>query len=63
MNRYMNAEKYNLERIYFGGCFIRGEVSSCSNIIGLLTKNGMTAYSFRARGNYRDPFIRDPILE
>lgn len=23
-NRYMNAEKYNLERIYFGGCFIRG---------------------------------------
>jgi len=22
---YMNAEKYNLERIYFGGCFIRGE--------------------------------------
>lgn len=22
--RYMNAEKYNLERIYFGGCFIRG---------------------------------------
>jgi hypothetical protein len=23
-NRYMNAEKYGLERIYFGGCFIRG---------------------------------------
>ena len=22
---YMNAEKYGLERIYFGGCFIRGE--------------------------------------
>ncbi|KAG6851354.1 hypothetical protein H0H93_005752 [Arthromyces matolae] len=21
---YMNAEKYNLDRIYFGGCFIRG---------------------------------------
>jgi pantothenate kinase len=21
----MNAEKYNLDRIYFGGCFIRGE--------------------------------------
>jgi hypothetical protein len=20
----MNAEKYNLDRIYFGGCFIRG---------------------------------------
>lgn len=22
----MNAEKYGLERIYFGGCFIRGNV-------------------------------------
>jgi hypothetical protein len=21
---YMNAEKYGLDRIYFGGCFIRG---------------------------------------
>ena len=21
---YMNAEKHNLDRIYFGGCFIRG---------------------------------------
>lgn len=26
VNRYMNAEKYNLDRIYFGGCFIRGEL-------------------------------------
>jgi len=25
--RYMNAEKYGLDRIYFGGCFIRGECS------------------------------------
>ena len=25
---YMNAEKYGLDRIYFGGCFIRG---MCSN--------------------------------
>jgi hypothetical protein len=24
MFRYMNAEKYGLDRIYFGGCFIRG---------------------------------------
>ena len=24
----MNAEKYNLERIYFGGCFIRGTFGS-----------------------------------
>lgn len=23
---YMNAEKYGLDRIYFGGCFIRGGV-------------------------------------
>ena len=22
--RYMNAEKYGLDKIYFGGCFIRG---------------------------------------
>jgi len=26
---YMNAEKYNLERIYFGGCFIRGGYKRC----------------------------------
>lgn len=24
MYRYMNAEKYGLDRIYFGGFFIRG---------------------------------------
>lgn len=24
LSSYMNAEKYNLDRIYFGGCFIRG---------------------------------------
>ena len=24
-NRYMNAAKYGLDRVYFGGCFIRGE--------------------------------------
>ena len=32
--RYMNAEKYNLERIYFGGCFIRGEFSSAFLFVG-----------------------------
>jgi len=26
--RYMNAAKYGLDRVYFGGCFIRGEISS-----------------------------------
>lgn len=25
--RYMNAEKYGLDRIYFGGYFIRGKLS------------------------------------
>ena len=29
--RYMNAEKYGLERIYFGGCFIRGKSLLTSN--------------------------------
>ena len=24
-SRFMNAEKYDLDRIYFGGCFIRGK--------------------------------------
>jgi len=23
--RYMNAAKFGLDRVYFGGCFIRGE--------------------------------------
>jgi pantothenate kinase len=27
----MNAEKYNLDRIYFGGCFIRGMLMPCLN--------------------------------
>lgn len=25
MFSYMNAEKYGLDRIYFGGCYIRGK--------------------------------------
>ena len=24
-SRYMNAAKYGLDRVFFGGCFIRGE--------------------------------------
>lgn len=28
--RYMNAEKYNLDRIYFGGYFIRGASYLCA---------------------------------
>jgi len=34
MLSYMNAEKYGLDRIYFGGCFIRGEYQVvCVNIL------------------------------
>ncbi|KAJ7070576.1 pantothenate kinase [Mycena amicta] len=29
---YMNAEKYNLERIYFGGCFIRGHPATIATL-------------------------------
>lgn len=25
IHRYMNAAKYGLDRVYFGGCFIRGK--------------------------------------
>lgn len=33
LNRYMNAEKYDLDRIYFGGCFIRGWINSSTLIV------------------------------
>ena len=29
MRSYMNAAKYGLDKVFFGGCFIRGEIS-CS---------------------------------
>lgn len=31
--RYMNAEKYNLDRIYFGGCFIRGMCKHMDDLV------------------------------
>ena len=30
--RYMNAAKYGLDRVYFGGCFIRGKSYHVVNI-------------------------------
>jgi hypothetical protein len=30
----MNAEKYGLDRIYFGGCFIRGMSGAAGNRLG-----------------------------
>ena len=55
VSRYMNAEKYGLDRIYFGGCFIRGEF----RILRLYR------YSSRCRTcNYHYyPFICYTVLE
>ncbi|KAF9647461.1 fumble [Thelephora ganbajun] len=47
---YMNAEKYNLERIYFGGCFIRGHAAT----IGTLSY----AIRFWSKGKKRALFLR-----
>lgn len=35
--RYMNAEKYGLDRIYFGGCFIRGECLITVVVLALIS--------------------------
>ncbi|CAK5264845.1 unnamed protein product [Mycena citricolor] len=47
---YMNAEKYNLDRIYFGGCFIRGHAAT----IGTLSY----AIRFWSKGSKRALFLR-----
>lgn len=47
---YMNAEKYNLDRIYFGGCFIRGHKSTISTL--------SYAIRFWSRGTKRAFFLR-----
>lgn len=47
---YMNAEKYNLDRIYFGGCFIRGHAAT----IGTLSY----AIRFWSKGTKRALFLR-----
>lgn len=38
----MNAEKYNLDRIYFGGCFIRGK-HACSLMLETKRLKGLVA--------------------
>ncbi|KAJ7103071.1 pantothenate kinase [Mycena belliarum] len=47
---YMNAEKYNLERIYFGGCFIRGHAETITTL--------SYAIRFWSKGTKRALFLR-----
>jgi len=47
---YMNAEKYNLDRIYFGGCFIRGHAATIATL--------SYAIRFWSKGNKRALFLR-----
>ncbi|PFH52301.1 hypothetical protein AMATHDRAFT_2302 [Amanita thiersii Skay4041] len=46
----MNAEKYNLDRIYFGGCFIRGHPATIATL--------SYAIRFWSRGTKRAVFLR-----
>ena len=65
---YMNAEKYNLERIYFGGCFIRGEserrarklIAVADGFIGHAATIGTLSYAIRfwSKGEKRALFLR-----
>ncbi|KAG8831678.1 hypothetical protein FRC17_002768 [Serendipita sp. 399] len=47
---YMNAEKYNLDRIYFGGCFIRGHPATIATL--------SYAIRFWSKGTKRALFLR-----
>ncbi|KAI0032766.1 type II pantothenate kinase [Vararia minispora EC-137] len=47
---FMNAEKYGLERIYFGGCFIRGHPSTIATL--------SYAIRFWSKGTKRALFLR-----
>ncbi|KAF8323387.1 pantothenate kinase [Clavulina sp. PMI_390] len=47
---YMNAEKYGLERIYFGGCFIRGHAATVSTL--------SYAIRFWSKGTKKAMFLR-----
>ncbi|GJJ09919.1 hypothetical protein Clacol_004143 [Clathrus columnatus] len=47
---YMNAEKYNLDKIYFGGCFIRGHASTVATL--------SYAIRFWSKGTKRALFLR-----
>lgn len=64
--RYMNAEKYNLDRIYFGGCFIRGKCEhrkgriELSDVIGHAATISTLSYAIRfwSKGTKRALFLR-----
>ncbi|KAG9123339.1 hypothetical protein FRC07_015071 [Ceratobasidium sp. 392] len=47
---YMNAEKYGLKRIYFGGCFIRGHAATIATL--------SYAIRFWSKGSMRAMFLR-----
>ncbi|KAF8624215.1 hypothetical protein AX15_005981 [Amanita polypyramis BW_CC] len=47
---FMNAEKYNLDRIYFGGCFIRGHAATIATL--------SYAIRFWSKGTKRALFMR-----
>ncbi|KAG9011601.1 hypothetical protein FRB94_000786 [Tulasnella sp. JGI-2019a] len=47
---YMNAEKHNLDRIYFGGCFIRGHIATITTL--------SYAIRFWSKGTKRAMFLR-----
>ncbi|KAM6498622.1 pantothenate kinase [Amanita muscaria] len=47
---YMNAEKYKLDRIYFGGCFIRGHPATIATL--------SYAIRFWSKGTKRALFLR-----
>ncbi|KAF8841899.1 fumble [Paxillus ammoniavirescens] len=47
---YMNAEKYGLDRIYFGGCFIRGHAATITTL--------SYAIRFWSKGRKRALFLR-----
>ncbi|KAF9245653.1 fumble [Melanogaster broomeanus] len=47
---YMNAEKYGLDRIYFGGCFIRGHAATITTL--------SYAIRFWSKGKKRALFLR-----
>lgn len=54
----MNAEKYGLDRIYFGGCFIRG-----MSLFDLMYWILDSTYAYRSCGNSRHAFLCHTVLE
>lgn len=53
LSSYMNAEKFNLDRIYFSGCFIRGHratIATLSYAIRFWSKGSKRAFFLRHEG-------------